>query len=641
MALSKEQLNDRLNHNQKGQSFGRDVLSNATELKEKNFAKNATLLGDGPGSTHAGIESLESKVDNAGSTSLGDAMCSFGDEVTGISGVPDPQKVELDLSVPVFTVSSNTPSSDSAVETTITAGATENQPVSSVVQQLTGLGAPVAKLDTQTLGGSSLDAIDATASDATGKSNVLKDKIQGVAAETKSASGTGGGASGGLGAVTGALKKAGDMISEVAKEVSSIPSLNVNAPDLSNVKNSVGSIPDPSSVGNLNSVSVSIGTIDDEVSNKINPSADKLVESQRDQDEFFNRNPVKTGLGLLQDLVEDITKNVTSKIKTFTSNAKLPNTAVSDIATNALNTQSEEDRAKATQDIIRRDTTFSPEMKAVVDNVPEGFSNSDFVADLKVKAEAANIPEEEIQLVQGRVFQVQDELQLLDSTISGSLIKSSDDFVVEEYDLSETLTKFDGQQTAFDTFTYVDSKEELGAEFRKIQRVITQLIVHASDTYTNQNIGSEELHISHNQSGVDGLQYHYVIRRDGRLQRGRPLDTVCESSKLRGHNIQSIDVCIVGGLNCSTGCENPDQYRSSQSFTREQMTTFESLCEAFYRRYHGGQVFGHNEIEPQVTDPYFDVSQYVETMFRKKSVYVDLFKDQSLTPNELITKKPQ
>ena len=48
----------------------------------------------------------------------------------------------------------------------------------------------------------------------------------------------------------------------------------------------------------------------------------------------------------------------------------------------------------------------------------------------------------------------------LDSTISGSLIKSSDDFVVEEYDLSETLTKFDGQQTAFDTFTYVDSKEE-------------------------------------------------------------------------------------------------------------------------------------------------------------------------------------
>ena len=75
--LQKEQLNDRLNHNQNGQSIGQDVSSNATELKEKNFAKNATLLGDGPGNTHAGIESLESKVDNAGSTSMGDAMCSL------------------------------------------------------------------------------------------------------------------------------------------------------------------------------------------------------------------------------------------------------------------------------------------------------------------------------------------------------------------------------------------------------------------------------------------------------------------------------------------------------------------------------------------------------------------------------------
>ena len=77
---------------------------------------------------------------------------------------------------------------------------------------------------------------------------------------------------------------------------------------------------------------------------------------------------------MIQDLVgRHNLKMLHLKLKTFTSNAKLPNTAVSDIATNALNTQSEEDRDKATQDIIRRDTTFSPKMKAVVDNVPEGF----------------------------------------------------------------------------------------------------------------------------------------------------------------------------------------------------------------------------------------------------------------------------
>ena len=113
------------------------------------------------------------------------------------------------------------------------------------------------------------------------------------------------------------------------------------------------------------------------------------------------------------------------------------------------------------------------------------------------------------------------------------------------------------------------------------------------------------------------------------------------SNVVNGHTDKVIEICLIGGLNCATGCDNPDQYRSSQSFTREQMTTFESVCEAFYRRYHGGQIFGHNEIQPLVTDPYFDVTQYVETVFRKKSVYEDLSTDTSLTPSELITKKPQ
>ena len=638
MPLNKDNLNSRLKFNQSSQQFGQDVDDAANLLKENNFAKNATLLGDGPGSIHAGIESLESKVDFAGSTSLGDAMCSFGDEVTGISGVPDPAKIEVDLSVPTFTATTVTDTdSYGQAETTITAGATENQPVSSVVQQLTGLGAPVAKLDTQTLGGSSLDAIDATASDATDKSNVLKEKIQGVAAETKSASGTGGGASGGLGAVTGALKKSGDMISEVAKEVSSVPSINASAPELSNVTNVVGNIDVPSTP-NLNSIETPLDKLSDEISTKVSPALGELVRSQSGLDEFFNRPKVKTGLGLLQDIVEDITNDVTSKIRTFTSNARLPLDQVSDITSNALQS---ENRNKASQDIIKRDTTFSKEMKTVIGSIPEGLTNDQFVNTLQVKSRSAQIPEEEVTQVQQRLYTVFDQLQELDTTISGTLIKSSDDFVVVEYDLSETLAKFNGQQTAFDTFTYVDSKEELGAEFRKIKRVITSLVVHASDTYTNQNIGSEELHIEHNESDLDGLQYHFVIRRDGKLQRGRPLDTAGESSNINGHKIRSIDVCLVGGLNCSTGCENPDQYRSSQSFTREQMSTLEAVCEAFYRRYHGGQVFGHNEVEPLVTDPYFDVSLYVETLFRKSSVYEDLLIDQALSPDELITKKPQ
>ena len=71
------------------------------------------------------------------------------------------------------------------------------------------------------------------------------------------------------------------------------------------------------------------------------------------------------------------------------------------------------------------------------------------------------------------------------------------------------------------------------------------------------------------------------------------------------------------------------------------MTILESICEAFFRRYYGGQVFGHNEIQPLVTDPYFSVSDYVETVFRKVSVYDDLETDTALSSAELITKRPK
>ena len=634
MPLNINQLNQRLDANQKTQEFG-DLVKNASAtLQENTFAKNATLIGNKAGEVVGGIESLESKLDNAGGAVMGDAMCSIKDGVKGLSGVPDPQSIELDLSVPTFTLGTEAATDSGGVINTITAGATANQSVSSVVQQLTGLGAPVAKLETQTLGASSLDSIDATASNIAGKSDALKSKIQSVAGEVKAASGTGGGASGGLNAITDKLKKAEGMIAEVTASVSAVPSLNVNAPELSNVTNGVNELKN-----NVNSIKSSVSDIAREVTSGISNPLKDLEKNQKELGGFFDKNPVKTGLGLLQDIAEDITNDVTSVIRGFTSNAKLPKSKVSDIVSSALD-GTPKGLAKATQETIKNDASLSPKMKVVIGTIDDGLSNQDFVGELEQKSKAANIPSDEIEQIQQRVFATEAELSALDTTISGSLVTSADSFVVEDVDVRETLRNFDGAKTAFENFTYIDSKEELGIEFRAINRPITEMIVHASETYTNQNIGCEELHVEHNQQGEDGIKYHLVIRRDGKLQKGRPFDKIGETNGNNGHGKSSIDVCLIGGLNCSTGCENPAQYRSPQSFTREQMTTLEAICEAFYRRYFGGQVFGHNEIQPLVEDPYFNVSEYVETVFRKSSVYEDLATDKALTPSELITKKP-
>jgi N-acetylmuramoyl-L-alanine amidase len=635
MPLNKSQLNSRLTDNQAGSSIGASLDASAKALTENTFAKNATLLGSETGAVFGGITSMESKIDNAGQTAMGDAMCSFGDQVTGLSGVADPASSLMTLSAPSLTVSVGL---DSGAETTIVAGDQEEQSVSDVVVQLTGLGAPVAKLEVETLGASSLDAISATATDVEGKSSALKSKIQGVASEVKAASGTGGGATGGLGAITDTIKKAEGMVADITSEVSSIQSLNPAADLLSNVKNDIGTM-STDLQGNLNSISATASDLGAAITSGVNAPLKGLEKSQGALQEFFDKSPVKTGLGMLQDITEDITNAATSLVRGVTSNANLGLGKVTEIVSSALD-GTLEGIAKATQSTIREDKTLSPKMKAVIGSIPEGKTNDEFVNEVKVKAKAAGIEDAEIEATQQRVFAAEADFSALDTTISGSLITTSDSFVVKDFDLTETLAKFDGQSSAFEAYTYIDSKEELGTEFRLIKRPITGMVVHASDTYTNQNIGAEELHVDHTSAGDDGIQYHLVIRRDGRLQRARPMDR-STSNVVNGHTDTVIEICLVGGLNCATGCDNPDQYRSSQSFTREQMTTFESVCEAFYRRYHGGQVFGHNEIQPLVTDPYFDVSQYVETVFRKKSVYEDLSKDTSFTPSELITKKPQ
>lgn len=73
-------------------------------------------------------------------------------------------------------------------------------------------------------------------------------------------------------------------------------------------------------------------------------------------------------------------------------------------------------------------------------------------------------------------------------------------------------------------FTTIDSSVELELELRTAQREMTEVVVHWSDTFTNQDIGAVEIHKWHEDD--DGIPYHLVIRRDGTLQRGLPLDRV-------------------------------------------------------------------------------------------------------------------
>ena len=154
-------------------------------------------------------------------------------------------------------------------------------------------------------------------------------------------------------------------------------------------------------------------------------------------------------------------------------------------------------------------------------------------------------------------------------------------------------------------FPYVSSIEELQAELRNVDRDVTEVVTHWSETHTNKNIGSEEINKYHLDLGLDGIGYHYVIRRDGSLQRGRPVNTQGQHAPVNSHDLRSIGIVFVGGINVPSGTPNSENFLSVQSLTRSQLNTFDHFCRSFYAVFPGGQIIGHNDIDEDEIDPGF------------------------------------
>ncbi len=170
-------------------------------------------------------------------------------------------------------------------------------------------------------------------------------------------------------------------------------------------------------------------------------------------------------------------------------------------------------------------------------------------------------------------------------------------------------------------FTRVNGLEELEAEFRSATRDITEVVVHWSAHFLNQDIGAEEIHGQQKNDGFKGIGYHYVIRKDGTIERGRPINKEGAHAKANGHDKYSIGIAFVGGytVNSNSGLANPPY--GKESLNDEQMKALKMFFNAFYKVWPGGQAWGHNDTDPQnEPDPGFPVPEFVRSKFGKENV---------------------
>ena len=83
--------------------------------------------------------------------------------------------------------------------------------------------------------------------------------------------------------------------------------------------------------------------------------------------------------------------------------------------------------------------------------------------------------------------------------------------------------------------------------FRSLEnRDATDVIILHHIGNTNVDVSAETVHQWHLANGWSGIGYHYLIRKDGTIERGRPRDTV--GAHCYGENWHSIGVNIVGNF---------------------------------------------------------------------------------------------
>ena len=130
----------------------------------------------------------------------------------------------------------------------------------------------------------------------------------------------------------------------------------------------------------------------------------------------------------------------------------------------------------------------------------------------------------------------------------------------------------------------------------KIVDDVKLIVIHCSDTPNNQNISAIDIHKMHLGFGWDGIGYHKIICRDGKIQVGRPEYWIGAHTK--GKNNESLGVCLIG----------------KSDFTEAQYNALEKVLKEWKQKHPQAEIKGHSQaIQTEKTCPNFDVEKWCKS----------------------------
>lgn len=112
------------------------------------------------------------------------------------------------------------------------------------------------------------------------------------------------------------------------------------------------------------------------------------------------------------------------------------------------------------------------------------------------------------------------------------------------------------------------------------------ITVHASATFPSMDIGVATIRKWHLDRGWNDVGYHYVIRRDGTVEKGRE-DHVM-GAQVGSHNSHNIGICMAGGLKEGT-------QQAEDNFTDQQYSALTELITELHEEWLDAKLMGHND----------------------------------------------
>ena len=139
-------------------------------------------------------------------------------------------------------------------------------------------------------------------------------------------------------------------------------------------------------------------------------------------------------------------------------------------------------------------------------------------------------------------------------------------------------------------------------------RKINEIIIHCSATAEGKDFNAADIDRWHKQRGFKKIGYHYIIKLDGTIEKGRGVNEI--GAHCLNHNKNSIGICYVGGL--AKDGKTPKDTR-----TEAQKDSMLKLLIELIIKYPDATIHGHREFANKAC-PCFDVQEEYYNINLKK-----------------------